>query len=135
MQRDLQIDFVRGAGILMIAVDHLGYLADKFASPDYINPFITWMRLGWSSAAEFFVFFSGYLTGLVYLKTLQVHGPGMLWARAAHSSSPVLTREKRRRRTQSRDLSRSAIPPTDITRSSASCRAADGRKTFLTPKS
>jgi hypothetical protein len=44
------------------------------------------MRLGWSSAAEFFVFFSGYLTGLVYLNTLQVHGPGMLWARAIHRS-------------------------------------------------
>lgn len=84
MQRDLQIDFVRGAGILMIAVDHLGYLAERFVPSGYINPFITWMRLGWSSAAEFFVFFSGYLTGLVYLKTLQVHGPAMLWARSGH---------------------------------------------------
>lgn len=86
MQRDLQIDFVRGAGILMIAVDHLGYLAERFVPSGYVNPFITWMRLGWSSAAEFFVFFSGYLTGLVYLKTLQVHGPAMLWARAVHRS-------------------------------------------------
>lgn len=86
MQRDLQIDFVRGAGILMIAVDHLGYLAERFVPVGYVNPFVTWMRLGWSSAAEFFVFFSGYLTGLVYLKTLQVHGPAMLWARAGHRS-------------------------------------------------
>lgn len=86
MQRDLQIDFVRGAGIVMIAVDHLGYLAEDFVPSGYINPFITWVRLGWSSAAEFFVFFSGYLTGLVYLKTLQVHGPAMLWARAVHRS-------------------------------------------------
>lgn len=86
MQRDLQIDFVRGAGILMIAVDHLGFLAEAFVPSGYVNPFITWMRLGWSSAAEFFVFFSGYLTGLVYMKTLQTHGPGMLWARAVHRS-------------------------------------------------
>ena len=34
MQRDLQIDFVRGAGILMIAVDHLGYLAERFVPSD-----------------------------------------------------------------------------------------------------
>src|SRR4051812_6168480 len=70
----------------MIAVDHLAYLAEKFNTPDFINPFITWIRIGWSSAAEFFVFFSGYLTGLVYAKTLQVHGPGMMWARAGQRS-------------------------------------------------
>jgi hypothetical protein len=86
VRRDSAIDFVRGAGILMIAVDHLAYLAEKFDAPGFINPFITWIRIGWSSAAEFFVFFSGYLVGLVYLKTLQVHGPWMLWARAAQRS-------------------------------------------------
>jgi hypothetical protein len=86
VRRDSAIDFVRGAGILMIAVDHLAYLAEKFDAPGFVNPFITWMRIGWSSAAEFFVFFSGYLVGLVYLKTLQVHGPGMLWARAIQRS-------------------------------------------------
>lgn len=86
MERDPRIDFVRGAGILMIAVDHLAYLAEKFGTPGFVNPFMTWMRFGWSSAAEFFVFFSGYLTGIVYLKTLEVHGTGMMCARAAYRS-------------------------------------------------
>ena len=82
VRRDSAIDFVRGAGILMIAVDHLAYLAEKFDSPDFVNPFITWLRIGWSSAAEFFVFFSGYLVGVVYLKTLETHGAWLTWARA-----------------------------------------------------
>ncbi len=86
MRRDLAIDFVRGAGILMIGVDHLTWLAEKFGSPEFVNPFITWIKIGWSSAAEFFVFFSGYLTGIVYLKTMQTHGVGMMWARAAQRS-------------------------------------------------
>jgi hypothetical protein len=82
LRRDAAIDFVRGAGILMIAVDHLAYLAGKLAGAEFTNPFITWMRIGWSSAAEFFVFFSGYLTGVVYLKTFETHGSWMTWARA-----------------------------------------------------
>jgi hypothetical protein len=85
-RRDAAIDFVRGAGILMIGVDHLAYLAEKLAGPGFVNPFITWLRIGWSSAAEFFVFFSGYLIGAVYLKTLETHGPWMTWARAAQRS-------------------------------------------------
>jgi hypothetical protein len=49
-----------------------------------VLPFVTWTRIGWSSAAEFFVFFSGYLIGLVYSRTLDARGPWMLQARAAH---------------------------------------------------
>jgi len=86
LQRDITIDIVRGAGILMIGVDHLAYLAEKFGTANFVNPFITWLRVGWSSAAEFFVFFSGYLTGMVYLKTLHTHGTWMMWARAAQRS-------------------------------------------------
>jgi len=84
--RDQAIDIIRGAGILMIGVDHLEFLCQKLAGPGFVDPFLTWQRIGWSSAAEFFVFFSGYLTGIVYLKTLQVHGPVMMWARAAQRS-------------------------------------------------
>lgn len=80
--RDLTIDIVRGLGILMIGVDHLAYLAEKIGPPDFVNPFMTWLRIGWSSAAEFFVFFSGYVVGLVYLKTLDQHGVVITWARA-----------------------------------------------------
>lgn len=86
MQRDLSIDLVRGAGILMIAVDHLAGVAERLTAGATFNPFPTWTRLGWSSAAEFFVFFSGYLIGLVYLQTLRAQGPAMLYVRALHRS-------------------------------------------------
>jgi len=83
MQRDLRIDFVRGAGVLMIALDHLPGVLNLAAGP-VTSPFVTWMRLGWSSAAEFFVFFSGFLVGLVYLQTLNQQGFALTYARAAH---------------------------------------------------
>lgn len=86
MQRDLGIDLIRGVGILMIAVDHLAGVVVRLELPGTVNPFLSWTRLGWSSAAEFFVFFSGYLLGVVYLQTLQKRGLAMTYARAAHRS-------------------------------------------------
>ena len=84
MQRDLRIDFVRGAGVLMIAADHLPGLLHTATGGPITSPFITWMRLGWSSAAEFFVFFSGYLVGLIYMQTLRNQGVALTYARAGH---------------------------------------------------
>jgi hypothetical protein len=84
--RDARIDIVRGAGVLMIALDHLAGTIDRVAPAGFTVPFITWSRVGWSSAAEFFVFFSGYLIGLVYSSTLEARGPLMLQARAVHRS-------------------------------------------------
>jgi hypothetical protein len=86
MQRDARIDAIRGAGILMIALDHFGSVAERLAPDGFVLPFVTWTRIGWSSAAEFFVFFSGYLIGLVYVRTLEARGPWMLQARALHRS-------------------------------------------------
>ena len=86
MRRDLAIDLVRGGGVLMIAVDHLGGLLRLTLGDHVAFPFITWTRVGWSSAAEFFVFFSGYLVGLIYTQTLQRQGVGLACARAAHRS-------------------------------------------------
>jgi len=86
MQRDARIDVIRGAGILMIALDHLGAVAELLAPGRFAVPFVTWTRIGWSSAAEFFVFFSGYLIGLVYVRTLEARGPWLLQARAVHRS-------------------------------------------------
>ena len=86
MQRDVRIDVIRGAGILMIALDHLGAVAESLAPGSFMVPFATWTRIGWSSAAEFFVFFSGFLIGLVYVRTLDARGPWLLHARAAHRS-------------------------------------------------
>lgn len=84
MQRDLRIDAIRGGGILMIAVDHFSGLAQAIAAEPFVMPFPTWTRVGWSSAAEFFVFFSGYVVALVYSRTLQHHGAALLQARAMH---------------------------------------------------
>jgi hypothetical protein len=84
MQRDARIDIVRGAGVLMIAVDHLGGAIHRLLQGDFVIPFVTWTRIGWSSAAEFFVFFSGYLVGLVYSRTLVSSGPMLMQARAVH---------------------------------------------------
>src|SRR5688500_2822935 len=68
----------------MIAVDHLAGAVDRLLPNDFVVPFVTWSRIGWSSAAEFFVFFSGYLVGLVYVRTLDARGPALLQARALH---------------------------------------------------
>lgn len=86
MRRDLGIDLVRGCGVLMIAVDHLGGLLNLVSSKPVTFPFVTWTRIGWSSAAEFFVFFSGFLVGLIYSRTLQKQGLPLAYARAAHRS-------------------------------------------------
>jgi hypothetical protein len=84
MQRDARIDIVRGLGVLMIALDHLAGAVDRLLPNHFVVPFVTWSRLGWSSAAEFFVFFSGYLVGLVYSRTLAARGPLLMQMRAAH---------------------------------------------------
>jgi len=68
----------------MIAVDHFSGLAQSIAVEPFAMPFPTWTRLGWSSAAEFFVFFSGYIVAMVYSRTLQHRGAGILQARAVH---------------------------------------------------
>jgi hypothetical protein len=83
--RDLNVDFLRGAFILMIALDHLGWMVKRAVSPVRVNfPFPTWTHIGWTSAAEFFVFFSGYVIGLVYIRTLRNKGFPLLTARAWH---------------------------------------------------
>jgi hypothetical protein len=84
MQRDVRIDIVRGLGVLMIALDHLAGAVDRLLPDRFIVPFVTWSRLGWSSAAEFFVFFSGFLVGLVYSRTLAARGPLLMQMRAVH---------------------------------------------------
>jgi hypothetical protein len=82
MQRDARIDVIRGLGVLMIALDHLAGAVDRLLPGQFVVPFVTWSRIGWSSAAEFFVFFSGYLVGMVYSRTLAARGPLLVQARA-----------------------------------------------------
>src|SRR5436190_21793999 len=57
VERDLRLDLYRGIGLWMIFLDHIP------------QDFVAWLTLrnyGFSDAAEFFVFISGYLVGFIY---------------------------------------------------------------------
>jgi hypothetical protein len=57
IERDLRLDFFRGLGLWMIFLDHI---------PDDVVSWLTMRNYGFSDAAEFFVFISGYLAGYIY---------------------------------------------------------------------
>src|SRR3954452_15675834 len=57
IERDLRLDFFRGLGLWMIFLDHI---------PDDVVAWLTLRNYGFSDAAEFFVFISGYLAGFIY---------------------------------------------------------------------
>src|SRR4051812_22580121 len=56
-KRDLRLDLFRGVGLWMIFLDHI---------PHDIVAWLTLRNYGFSDAAEFFVFISGYLAGYIY---------------------------------------------------------------------
>src|SRR5882724_3389427 len=56
-ERDLRLDLFRGMGLWMIFLDHI---------PDDFVSWLTLKNYGFSDAAEFFVFISGYLAGYIY---------------------------------------------------------------------
>ena len=57
VERDLRLDLFRGIGLWMIFLDHI---------PDDFVSWLTLKNYGFSDAAEFFVFISGYLAGYIY---------------------------------------------------------------------
>ena len=57
VERDLRLDVLRGMGLWMIFLDHI---------PHDIVSWLTLRNYGFSDAAEFFVFISGYLAGFIY---------------------------------------------------------------------
>ena len=67
--RDLRIDFFRGVALYMIIFDHV--------PGDPLSRF-TYTHLGFSDAAEIFVFLSGVSCGIVYGRVLSRHGPRQL---------------------------------------------------------
>lgn len=81
--RDTRIDFIRGCAILTITVTHLNWLCQ---AQGYLSPFklYTYQSLGFSSSAEIFVFLSGYVSSLVYGRTLAELGLLATQARALH---------------------------------------------------
>ena len=58
VERDLRLDLLRGLGLWMIFLDHI---------PDDVVAWLTLRNYGFSDAAEFFVFISGYLLGFIYV--------------------------------------------------------------------
>jgi len=57
IKRDLRLDLYRGIGLWMIFLDHI---------PHDVVSWLTLRNYGFSDAAEFFVFISGYLAGYIY---------------------------------------------------------------------
>src|SRR6202047_3236529 len=57
VERDLRLDLFRGVGLWMIFLDHI---------PHDVVSWLTLRNYGFSDAAEFFVFISGYLAGYIY---------------------------------------------------------------------
>ena len=57
VERDLRLDLFRGIGLWMIFLDHV---------PQDVVAWLTLRNYGFSDAAEFFVFISGYLAGFIY---------------------------------------------------------------------
>src|SRR6202051_783077 len=62
VERDLRLDFFRGLGLWMIFLDHI---------PDDVVGWLALRNYGFSHAAEFFVFISGYLAGYIYGPVIQ----------------------------------------------------------------
>jgi hypothetical protein len=67
--RDVRIDFFRGLAIYMIFVDHV--VGDPLAK-------LTYQHLGFSDAAEIFVFLSGLTCGIAYSRVLERMGSSAL---------------------------------------------------------
>ncbi len=78
VERDLRLDLFRGAGLWMIFLDHI---------PHDVVSWLTLRNYGFSDAAEFFVFISGYLAGFIYGPVIRtghfLAALKRLWKRAA----------------------------------------------------
>jgi hypothetical protein len=78
VERDLRLDLFRGVGLWMIFLDHI---------PHDVVSWLTLRNYGFSDAAEFFVFISGYLAGFIYGPIIRtghfLSALKRLWKRAA----------------------------------------------------
>ena len=78
VERDLRLDLFRGIGLWMIFLDHI---------PHDVVSWLTLRNYGFSDAAEFFVFISGYLVGWIYTPIVRgglfLAALKRLWTRAA----------------------------------------------------
>jgi hypothetical protein len=75
-ERDLRLDLMRGIGQWMVFLDHIPY--------DVVS-WLTLRNYGFSDAAEFFVFISGYTAGFVY-------GPAVIYGQLLGATKRLLKR-------------------------------------------
>jgi len=87
-KRDLRIDFLRGFFILSLCGSHLTWLADTAGFQSPIR-FYDMQPFGFSSPAEFFVFFSGYVLTLVLGRDYNRTGFWLLQMRALDRSASL----------------------------------------------
>jgi hypothetical protein len=64
-QRDLRLDFFRGLALFFIFIDHI---------PDNTLSYATLAAVGFSDAAEVFIFISGYTAAMVYGRAMDQQG-------------------------------------------------------------
>lgn len=67
--RDVRLDFLRGAALLVLLLDH----AEEFSRVQVLS-LLTYAPIGVSTAAEVFIFLSGLVFGLAYEAVLRTHG-------------------------------------------------------------
>ena len=65
-ERDLRLDFFRGLALFSIFIDHVDW--------DSLLAQFTLQSLGFSDAAEVFIFISGYTAGMVYGRAIEQQG-------------------------------------------------------------
>lgn len=81
--RDVRLDTLRGFMLVLITINHFGSW-----SPDswWITQ-VTWQPFGYVSAAEGFVFLSGFIFSVVYMRYCE--NPDVLWRRAARRAFEI----------------------------------------------
>jgi len=67
VRRDVRLDLIRGYALLAVAINHLSGLIGELGLAGPKIPTLT--SLGFSSAAEIFFLLSGYMVGLVYMRS------------------------------------------------------------------
>lgn len=84
VQRDLRIDFFKGVALLMVLVDHIEGWAEHTVLESW-----TLINLGFSDAAEIFIFLSGYVFAVAYSRTLDREGFGRCLRKAVKRSAQI----------------------------------------------
>ncbi len=83
-QRDLRIDFFKGVALLIVLVDHIEGWAERSVIETW-----TLINLGFSDAAEIFIFLSGFVFASAYSRVLDREGFGACLRKALKRSGQI----------------------------------------------